>query len=127
MDKGLAIKLQKLQNRAARIITRSCYDVRSCDILADLGWETLEKRRYRLKKSMMTKIMNRKAPKYLEDLFRPKQSKSSLVLRDAVNKLAIPMPKTDCFKQSISYTGAIMWNKLSTNRHETAGFFSPSS
>ena len=29
----------------------------------DLGWETLEKsRRYRLKKSMMTKIMNGKAP-----------------------------------------------------------------
>ena len=69
----------------ARIITRSCYDVRSCDILADLGWETL-------KKSVMTKIMNRKAPKYfIEDLFRPKQSKSSLVLRDAVNKLEIPM------------------------------------
>ena len=55
---------------------------------------------------MMTKIMNRKAPKYLEDLFRPKQSKSSLVLRDAANKLEIPMPKTDCFKQSISYSGA---------------------
>ena len=50
----------------------------------------------------MTKMMNRKAPKYLEDHFRPKQSKSSLVLRDAVNKSEIPMPKTDCFKQSIS-------------------------
>ena len=127
MDKGLAIKLQKLQNRAARIITRSCYDVRSCDILADLGWETLEKRRYRLKKSMMTKIMNRKAPKYLEDLFRPKQSKSSLVLRDAANKLEIPMPKTDCFKQSISYSGAALCNKLSTNERKATTFFSPSS
>ena len=108
-------------------IFQDCYDVRSCDILADLGWETLEKRRYRLKKSMMTKIMNRKAPKYLEDLFRPKQSKSSLVLRDAVNKLEIPMPKTDCFKQSISYCGAILWNKLSTNERKAARFFSPCS
>ena len=61
-DKSLAITLQKLQNGAARIITRFCYNVRSCDILADLGWETIEKRRYRLKKSMMTKIINRKAP-----------------------------------------------------------------
>ena len=40
----------------------------------------------------MTKLMNRKAPKYLEDLFRSRQSKSSLVLRDALNKLEILMP-----------------------------------
>ena len=38
----------------------------------------------------MTKIMNGKIPKYLEDLFKPKQSKTSLVLRDADNKLEIP-------------------------------------
>ena len=60
-------------------------------------------------------------------LIRPKQSKSSLVLRDAVNKLEIAMPKTDCFKQSISYSGAVLWNKLSTNERKAARLFSPSS
>ena len=38
LDKGLTIKLQRLQNRAARIITRSSLEVRSCDILSELGW-----------------------------------------------------------------------------------------
>ena len=38
LDKGLAIKPQRLRNRAARIITRSSWEVRSCDILSELGW-----------------------------------------------------------------------------------------
>ena len=39
IGKGLSNKIQKLQNRAARIITHSSYDIRSKDILNDLGCE----------------------------------------------------------------------------------------
>ena len=42
INKGLADKLQKLQNRAARILTFSNYDVRSSVLLDELGWEWLE-------------------------------------------------------------------------------------
>ena len=42
INKGLADKLQKLQNRAARIFTFSNYDVRSSVLLDELGWERLE-------------------------------------------------------------------------------------
>ena len=42
--KELAQRLQRLQNRAARIIRRSSYDVRSAEILKDLYWENLEQR-----------------------------------------------------------------------------------
>ena len=41
LGKGLAQKLQKLQNRAARIITGSDYTIRSSEILSDLSWSTL--------------------------------------------------------------------------------------
>ena len=37
-----ADKLQKMQNRAARIITFSNYEVRSSFLLNELGWERLE-------------------------------------------------------------------------------------
>ena len=37
INKGLADKLQKLQNRAARILTFSNYDVRSSVLLDELG------------------------------------------------------------------------------------------
>ena len=39
IGKGLSAKLQKLQNRAARIVTK--------DILDELGWEVLENRTMR--------------------------------------------------------------------------------
>ena len=42
INKRLAEKLQKLQNRAARILTFSNYDVRSSVLLDELGWERLE-------------------------------------------------------------------------------------
>ena len=42
INKGLADKLQKLQNRAARILTFSNYDVRSSVLLDEFGWERLE-------------------------------------------------------------------------------------
>ena len=38
-------KLQKLQNRAARIVTRSTYESRSADLLQVLEWENLGTRR----------------------------------------------------------------------------------
>ena len=38
----------------------------------------------------MKKIMNGKAPKYLEDLFRPKKVNSQVGLRNSQNKLAVP-------------------------------------
>ena len=39
INKGLADKLQKLQNRAARILTFSNNDIRSSVLLDELGWE----------------------------------------------------------------------------------------
>ena len=43
--KGLCDRLQRLQNRARRIITFRDYSTRSVDILQDLGWDTLVQRR----------------------------------------------------------------------------------
>ena len=38
-------KLQKLQNRAARVTTGDSYEIRSIDILKKLDWKTLSERR----------------------------------------------------------------------------------
>ena len=58
-----AQRLQKLQNRAARVITQQGYDVRSNDLRKELGWDTLEQRRYKHKAIMMHKTLNSLAPK----------------------------------------------------------------
>ena len=60
-NKTLAQRLQRLQNRAARIITRSSHDVRSADILKDLNWANLEQRRFKLKVMVKYTIKNNMA------------------------------------------------------------------
>ena len=49
--------LQKLQNRAARIITKASYLKRSRDLLTELRWLNLEAMRKRQKAILMFKIM----------------------------------------------------------------------
>ena len=71
----------------------------------------------------MNKNMNGKAPTYLEDLFRSKETVNQTELRDSINKLAVPLPKTDCYKQSISYSGSILWNNLATSERIAGNFF----
>ena len=41
LSDGLSQKLQKLQNRAARIITKSAYDASSSELLVELRWRAL--------------------------------------------------------------------------------------
>ena len=59
-SKTCADKLQKLQNRAARIITRADYSIRSSDVLNSLEWSNLEERRKRHLLVTMFKVVNSK-------------------------------------------------------------------
>ena len=54
----LKARLQKLQNRAARIITRKGYDERSLDIRKQLGWDDLETTRHKHIAILMYKTLN---------------------------------------------------------------------
>ena len=69
ISNGLSKKLEKLQNRAARITTGSGWDVRSAQILRGLKWESLADRRTKQLKSLMFKTANNLVPKYLTDKF----------------------------------------------------------
>jgi hypothetical protein len=64
-------KLQKLQNRAARvmIITKSQYDASSSDLFSKLGWDNLLTRRKKHKAILIFKTINDLTPFYLHELF----------------------------------------------------------
>ena len=65
---NLADKLQKLQNRAARVITGADYLTPTKEILINkLGWSNLKERRNKQKALMMFKIANGMTPRYLKD------------------------------------------------------------
>jgi len=81
-------RLQKLQNRAARIITRKAHDVRSADIRKELRWDNLETIRKKHLAIVMYKVINNKAPGYLINLLV--KSNSSYVLREGEIRLLLP-------------------------------------
>ena len=102
-------KLQKLQNRAARVIT-SCegYSIRSANILHYLGWETLENRRSKLLAVSVYKCMNGFYPEGISAMFDSTASVHSHNLRGSSNNIFIPRPRTEAGKRAFSYRGAVL-------------------
>ena len=110
LSQQLSKKLQKLQNRAARAITVSSYNMNSSYLLNSLSWDNLSVRRIKQKANIMYKCVNKLAPNYLCNMFTPRAL--SFDLRDASQKLYLPKPRTNYLKCSFSYSGASLWNDL---------------
>ena len=109
----LADKLQKLQNRAIRVITKSDHYSSATALRGELGWDNLSTRRKKQKLKLMFKILNDQSPEYLKGLFMP--FSTDYGLRNSDNKLALPKPRTDFLKRSFCYSGAQLWNSLPSN------------
>ena len=117
---GLSDRLQRLQNRCARVIMRCPNETGQSEIaMRSLGWTTLSKRRAQIKAELLFKIFHNLAPRRLSSLFRDSYAASSnYCLRDSSNKVALPLPKTEFLKKSLSYDGAKLWNSLPSDvRH----------
>ena len=69
LGKKQSKKLQKLQNRAARVITRSSYDISSSSLLEELNWESLSTKRLKQKAILMFNTINKHTPFYLQEMF----------------------------------------------------------
>ena len=115
----LADKLQKLQNRAARILTFSSYDVNADVVLASIDWKKLETQRKIQKALMVHKSLYGLAPDYLRSMFVNRSIVANYSLRDTEGKLAIPKPRTDYLRNSFSYSGAVLWNSLPPDLRQT--------
>ena len=118
-SKTLADKLQKLQNRAARILTFSSYDVNADVVLASIDWKKLETQRKIQKAVMVHKSLYGLAPDYLQSMFVNRSIVANYSLRDTQGKLAIPKPRTDYLRNSFSYSGTVLWNSLPPDLRQT--------
>ena len=69
--KGLSERLQKFQNRAARLIMNFKNEHGQCILArAALGWTSLEERRESMKAKLMCKTVNQLAPRRLCNIFQ---------------------------------------------------------
>ena len=117
-------QLQKLQNRAARIITNSSFDAPSRPLIEGLGWKTVEELASGESKTMVFKSLNGLAPRYLCDLFTRNSSCSSYSLRDTGTDLWLPMKRSANGQRCFSYRGAKLWNSLSAESKQATSLYS---
>ena len=90
--------LQKLQNRAARVISGKSYEIRSCEILSELGWRPLAERMKFKKTTFMYNVKNNNLNEPMTDIFEVSNSEFHNLRRNAVN-FHIPKPKTNFLKK----------------------------
>ena len=118
-------RLQKLQNRAARVITNMSNDVDHTIALQALGWEPLKLMRKKAKAKLMYKILNKTAPETLTNLFTHKTEITNYKLRGISSSLSLPQPRTNYMKNSFMYQGAYLWNSIPNEirEHKTLSGF----
>ena len=103
---------------AARVLTFSSYDADANRLIQQLDWKDLSTQ-FQIQKALMVyKSLNDLAPKYLCSKF-VKRNETRYSLRDSVNKLFVPFPRTNFMKNSFSYSGAVLWNSLPCNVRES--------
>ena len=90
--------LQKLQNRAARVLTFSRYDADANRLFRQLNWKDLSTQ-FQIKKALM--VYKSFVPGYLSSKF-VKRYETRYSLRDSVNKVIVPFPRTNFMKNSFS-------------------------
>ena len=104
--------LQKLQNKAARIVKSSPFDASAAPLLQRLGWPSVQKLINKETGSMVYRSLNSLAPQYFSDLFVRLSEVHPRELRNSKTSLAIPMLRTGNGQKSFAYRGASLWNSL---------------
>ena len=100
LSNQLSDKLQKLQNRAARVIAKATYETSSNVLLEMLKWDSLSVRQ---KAVVMFKSLNKLAPVYLQDLFNIRSTNYNL--RNSCGKLTLPKPHISYLMCSLATAG----------------------
>ncbi len=107
-------KITKLQRRACKLILAEQYiDLNtSMQILNILNFDESV---FLQKAKTMYKITNKISPQYLCDLFQMRENleQTNLTLRsNSTMTYVVPKPRNNMFKNSLSYSGAVIWNSI---------------
>ena len=86
--------LQKLQNRAARIVTNSSYDSSASALIKTLNWPTVVDKIKVETACMVYKSINDLAPDYLSEMLTKNSAYSRKNLRNTATDLQVPLMKT---------------------------------
>ena len=114
--------LQKLQNRAARIVTNSSYDSSASALIKTLNWQTVADMIKVETACLVYKSINDLAPDYLSEIFTKNSACSRKNLRNTATDLQVPLMKTCNGQRAFSYRGARVWNHLNLEVKQASSF-----
>ena len=90
--------LQKIQNRAARIITGESYEIRSSDLLRKLNWPNLKERRSHKKAIFMFEVKNEQVAQSVAEIYSVTNNENH-ELRSNNKTFSTDKPKTNFLKK----------------------------
>ena len=99
--KTLSERLQKLQNRAARILTSSSYDADARYLLQQLGWKDLITQPQIQVALMVFKALNNLAPDYLSFMFTERSTSLRLCVKGLYQQIKWPFTKNQLPKKEL--------------------------
>ena len=102
--------LQKLQNRAARIVVKSRVDVPAMPLIRSLNWPTIDDTIRSETATTMYKLLNGLVPVYLSNLYEKNSTRYVRKLRNT--DLSLTLRKTNNWQRVISFRGPKLWNQL---------------
>ena len=106
-------KIVRMQKRAVRVILD--YNVEnSHEAMKSLNIQSIYDRLFLRKAKFMFKVYHNLTPTYIGENYNLRSNLNiSVNLRSASTRCFVPpKPRTECFKQSMRYSGCLIWNSL---------------
>ena len=106
-------RIYRLQKRACKIILDYKYE-NIADSMEELKILNIYERIYLKKAKFMFKISKSLTPKYINEMFhlRPLNNTLQSLRSSATTNYVLPRPHKELFKQSLIYSGPLIWNNL---------------
>lgn len=106
-------RLLLLQKRACKVILGPEYTSFS-ESMEKINSLTIYQRILIQKAKFMYKVHNRLLPSYVLDMYEYREFNITEIRSISQLDFKIPRPRIDLFKESMSYSGPMIWNKIST-------------
>ena len=117
------MRLQRLQNRAGRIVLRCHRCTHICDIHERLNWRYCSTRCDLSRCLVVGKCILGQVPLYLDSVFTFVHSRHQYRTRACDTKCVITPRAVNCSGQkTFAYTGAVQWNKLPPHIRQSEDF-----
>jgi hypothetical protein len=120
-SENLSQLLEKTQRNVAIICTRAYSATSHINLLKELGWPTLKKRREYYKLTIMYKTINNLTPIYLKSILSFIDEESRYHLRNQRN-IKVPFARTVSYLKSFLPSSTRLWNALSNEVKTSVSF-----